>query len=56
MHPRNESNLWMSRDQGSGKFRPMSEVSHGPKFPAGRGNKRDIPETKKEKEEEEADD
>ena len=42
----------MFLDQGSGKFRPMSEVSHGPKFPAGRGNKRDIPETKKEKEEE----
>ena len=47
----------MSRDQGSGKFRPMSEVSHGPKFPAGRGNRRDVPENKKEEEEkEEADD
>ena len=49
----------MSRDQGSGKFRPMSEVSHGPKFPAARGNRRDFPkakEDKKEKEEEEADD
>ena len=45
----------MSRDQGSGKFRPMSEVSHGPKFPAARGNRRDFPETKEEKEEEEAD-
>ena len=52
-HPRSQSNLWMSRDQGSGKFRPMSEVSHGPKFPAARGNKRDFPETKEEKEEEE---
>ena len=55
-HPRSQSNLWMSRDQGSGKFRPMSEVSHGPKFPAARGNRRDFPETKEEKEEEEADD
>ena len=43
----------MSRDQGSGKFRPMSEVSHGPKFPAARGNRRDFPETKEEKKEEE---
>ena len=43
----------MSRDQGSGKFRPMSEVSHGPKFPAARGNRRDFPETKEEMEEEE---
>ena len=34
-----------------------SEVSHGPKFPAARGNRRDFPETKEEKkEEEEADD
>ena len=46
----------MSGDQGSGKFRPMSEVSHGPKFPAARGNRRDFPETKEEKEEEETDD
>ena len=50
----------MSRDQGSGKFRPMSEVSHGPKFPAARGNRKDFPETKEqekeEKEEEEEDD
>ena len=52
-HPRSQSNLWMSRDQGSGKFRPMSEVSHGPKFPAARGNRRDFPETKEEMEEEE---
>ena len=44
------------RDQGYGKFRPMSEVSHGPKFPVARGNRRDFPETKEEeKEEEEAD-
>ena len=43
----------MSRDQGSGKFRPMSEVSPGPKFRAARDNRRDFPETK---EEEEADD
>ena len=43
----------MSGDQGSGKFRPMSEVSHGPKFPAARGNRRDFPETKEEMEEEE---
>ena len=56
-HPRSQFNLWMSRDQGSGKFRPMSEVSHGPKFPAARGNRRDFPETKEEmEEEEEADD
>ena len=50
----------MPRDQGSGKFRPMSEVSHGPKFPAARGNRKDFPETKEqekeEKEEEEEDD
>ena len=51
-HPRSQSNLWMSRDQGSGKFRPMSEVSHGPKFPAARGNRRDFRETKEEMEEE----
>ena len=46
----------MSRDQGSGKFRPMSEVSHGPKLPAARGKGGDFPETKEEMEKEEADD
>merc|ERR1711990_672846 len=45
----------VNRDQTSGKFRPMSEVEDGHKFPAERSNRREFPDTKEEFEEEEKD-
>ena len=49
-HNKHKSNVFLFRDQTTGKFRPMSEVD-GPKFPAERSNRRDFPDTKEEFEE-----
>ena len=46
-HNKHKSNVFLFRDQTTGKFRPMSEVD-GAKFPAKRGNRRDFPDTKEE--------
>ena len=46
--PKSDTSLF--RDQTTGKFRPMSEVEDGPKFPAERSNRRDFPDTKEEEE------
>ena len=50
-----KSDISLFRDQTTGKFRPMSEVEDGPKFPAERSNRREFPDTKEEFEEEEKD-
>ena len=49
---KHNSDIFLFRDQTTGKFRPMSEVD-GPKFPAERSNRRDFPDTKEEFEEKE---
>ena len=48
-----KSDISLFRDQTTGKFRPMSEVEDGPKFPAERSNRREFPDTKEEFEEKE---
>ena len=47
---KHKSDIFLFRDQTTGKFRPMSEVE-SLKFPAERSNRRDFPETKEEFEE-----
>ena len=46
-----ESDIFLFRDQTTGKFRPMSKVEDGTKFPTERSNRRDFPDTKEEFEE-----
>ena len=46
-----ESDISLFRDQTTGKFRPMSKVEDGTKFPTERSNRRDFPDTKEEFEE-----